>query len=99
MNFNPEVTLGNLLTVSSCLILVVSAFNGLKGKLDVVAALMREHNSRVERMEMRHEQRLTKLEENDARLTTMVQQLIGQNEERLRWDGGERRHGSEPRRR
>lgn len=78
---------------------VFGAFYGLRGKLDVVATLMAQHNDRVERMERRHEERLTKLEDNDHRLTMMVQQLIGQNDERIRWDGHERRHGNEPRRR
>jgi hypothetical protein len=91
VNFTGEITLGNLLTVAAFLGAVVSAFYGLRGKLDVVAALMEQHNKRVEQMERRHEQRLTKLEENDHKLTEMVQQLIGQNDERVRWDGHERR--------
>ena len=84
MNWNPEITLGNLLTSVAFIAAVLTAFHGLKAKLDLFSTLM-------ERMEARHEQRLTKLETNERTLTGLVQQLIGQNEERVRWDGLDRR--------
>lgn len=100
MNFTPEITTGNLLTIAAFVFAVIGGFYGLRGRLDVVTALMAQHNSRVERMEQRHEQRLTKLEDNDYRLTVMVQQLIGKTDERSRWDGAERRNDEgDPRRR
>ena len=99
MNFTGEVTLGNLLTMVAFIGGAIGAFYGLKSKLDVFATLIEQHNANVKSMEARHEQRLTRLEDNEKKLTQMVQQLIGQNEERVRWDGLERRHGNEPRRR
>lgn len=92
MNFNPEVTLGNILTIATFVVAVVGAFYTLKGKSDVLIIIIQQYNERFARMETRHEQRLTKLEDNDQKLTQMVQQLIGQNEERRRWDGHERRN-------
>lgn len=99
MTFTPEITTGNLLTVIAFVVSVIGMFYGLKGKAEVMFALFEEHNKRVERMETRHEQRLTQLEQNHRTLTDVVQQLIGQDTERRRWDGLERRHGNEPRRR
>lgn len=90
MNFSGEITLGNVLTAVAFAAAVFAAFYGLKGKLDLFAALM-------ERMEARHDERLTKLETNERTLTGLVQQLIGQNEERVRWDGADRRDHHERR--
>jgi demethoxyubiquinone hydroxylase (CLK1/Coq7/Cat5 family) len=90
MNFSGEITAGNIMTAVAFAIAVMTAFHGLKSKLDLFAALM-------ERMEARHEQRLTKLETNERTLTGLVQQLIGQNEERVRWDGLDRRESHDRR--
>lgn len=99
MSFNPEITLGNLFTVIAGAGGFIGAYYALKARVDVFAALIEKHNERVERMENRHEQRLTMLENNYRILSEMVQQIRGQQEERSRWDGHDRRHGNEPRRR
>ena len=90
MSFSNEITAGNILTAVAFAVAVMTAFYGLKSKLDLFSTLM-------ERMEARHEQRLTKLETNERTLTGLVQQLIGQNEERVRWDGLDRREHHERR--
>jgi hypothetical protein len=86
MNFSSEITIGNILTIVGFFVAVVAAFYGLRGKLDVFVVMMQNNNERVQRMEQRHESRLTKLEENDMRLTAIVQEIIGQNSIRERWD-------------
>lgn len=87
MNFNPEITLGNLLIAASTLVSVAGAYFNLKGRMEVFATLIEAHNKRVDRMELAAEARLVRLENNDIRLTDIVQELIGQNNERIRWDG------------
>lgn len=90
MNFNPEITFGNIVTIVTFAIAVASGFYGLRGKLDVFVVMMEHNNDRFQRMEQRHELRLTKLEDNDLRLTSIVQELIGQNSIRERWDDNRR---------
>lgn len=87
MNWSGEITLGHLLIVASTLVSVSGAFFSLKGRMEVFATLIDAHNRRVDRMEQVNESRLVRLEENDLRLTNIVQELIGQNNERVRWDG------------
>ena len=91
MTWSPEITLGNVLMVVTLIVAVASAFHGLKGQMAVIVASIDADRQRMNRLEIRHEQRMTKLEENDHRLTEIVQQLIGQQNERSRWDGPERR--------
>lgn len=91
MNFNPEITLGNILTIAAFVTAVAGAFYGLKSRMDVFQVMIQQYADNFAATERRHEQRLTKLEDNDARLTGIVQELIGQNAERIRWDGHDRR--------
>lgn len=91
MDFSPEITLGNILSIVAFSAAVLGAFYGLKSKLEVFSVIVQQYNERFARMELRHEQRLTKLEENNQQLTVMVQQLIGRSEEHIRWHGEERR--------
>jgi hypothetical protein len=91
MSFNGEITLGHILIVVSTLVSVSGAFFSLRGRMDVFATLIDAHNRRVDRMEQVNETRLLRLENNDIRLTDIVQELLGQNRERIRWDGMDRR--------
>jgi len=90
MNYTPEITFGNILTIVAFVVAVIGAFYGLKGKMDVFVVMMQHNNDRIVRMENRPEQRLTKIEENDLRLTSIVQEIIGQNSIRERWDDNRR---------
>lgn len=94
MHFNGEVTLGNLLIMVSLAVTVMGAYYSLKGRMDVFSTMFESmkdtfetHNRRVDRLEMQNEARLMRLENNDIRITDIVQELIGQNNERARWDG------------
>lgn len=91
MSFSPEITLGNILSIVAFTAAVFGAFYGMRSKMDVFQILVKQSNERFARMEARHEQRLTRLEDNTDRLTTLVQQIVGRCEERTRWDGHERR--------
>lgn len=94
MNYSPEVSLGNIIMIVTLIVAVAGAFHGLKGQMGVIVASIDADRARMNRLEVRHEQRMTKLEENDHRLTEIVQQLIGQQAERARWDGPDRRQNT-----
>ena len=94
MHFNPEITLGNVLTIAAFVTAVLGAFYGLKTKMEVFTVLIQQYSDRFAQMEVRHDQRLRKLEDNNEKITSLVQHLMGQNDERVRWDGNERRERS-----
>lgn len=98
MTFNGEIQLGHLLIASSMVLSVIGAFYKIQSKLDIFQHLLESYNARTDRLEKRHEERLTLLEQNERRLTNVVERIVGQNEERIRWDGLERRAGHDPRR-
>ena len=91
MQFDPTITNGNILTAATMVVTVLGAYYSLKGELAIFRQLLQSHNDRVDRLERRHEERLTMLEQNERKLTTALERIIGQNEERVRWDGLERR--------
>lgn len=98
MHFTPEVTLGNILIVVSMIVSVAGAFFSLKGRMDVFTVMfsavkenLEAHNRRADRTEVRNEERFAKLEDTSAKLALIAQELIGQNNERIRWDGRDRR--------
>lgn len=91
MNYSPDITLGNIIMVVTLIVAVAGAYHGLKGQIAVIVASIAADRERLNRLEQRHEQRMSKLEDNDQRLTQIVQQLMGQQVERDRWDGPERR--------
>lgn len=91
MSFNGEVTFGHIIIALTTLVTILGAYHSLKGKLDIFHHLLQSHNDRVDRLERRHEERLGMLENNERKMATILERLIGQNEERIRWDGLERR--------
>jgi hypothetical protein len=91
MNFNPEVTLGNIFTICAFTIGVLSAYYGLKARSDVFAKIIEHAIERMDRMERRHEERMTQGEENHRSLREIVDRMVGERDERRLWDGRERR--------
>lgn len=91
MTYTPELSLGNILLVVTMIVAIAGGYHGIKGQIAVIVTSMAADRERFNRLERRHEERMTKLEDNDHRLTEIVQQLMGQQAERDRWEGPDRR--------
>jgi hypothetical protein len=95
---NSEITVGNLINVVTMIVIAIGAFHALKGELSVIKQVIQHQGDRVDRMERRHEERMTvgehrmaKLEENHNLLTRMMEHQRGQYEGISQYLGPERR--------
>jgi hypothetical protein len=93
-NFNPEITLGNLITLGGLLLAALGGFYGIKSNLQLLQQRLGQYIDALVEHKIQIDRRVSKVEENDRRVTEIVARLLARMEERDRWDGRtDRRNG------